>query len=460
MDFAICPQEASILKSLGKDDYMRSGIYITHVHGREILDSRGNPTVEVEVTLEDGTIGRASVPSGASTGAFEAVELRDGDKSRYLGTGVKKAVDNVNTVLAQTVIGMNALNQVDIDRAMLACDGTDNKGKLGANAILGVSLAVAHAAAEYMDLPLYQYIGGVNAKTLPVPMMNVINGGKHADSSLNIQEFMIMPVGAKSISQALEWGATVFHTLKKVLKEDGYVTAVGDEGGFAPKFSSDEQALEYLVKAISAAGYKPGDDFFIAIDAAATEMYDEAEKAGRKGDYLFWKSGEYKTPSQMVEYWEDLCNRYPVISLEDGLAEEDWEGWSQLTKQLGGKVQLVGDDLFVTNTKRITKGIVDNVSNSVLIKVNQIGTLTETLDAIKMAQHNRWTAVVSHRSGETEDTTIADISVATNAGQIKTGAPSRTDRVAKYNQLLRIEEELGESAIYLGKKAFQLDRDF
>ncbi len=460
MDFAICPQEASILKSLGKDDYMRSGIYITHVHGREILDSRGNPTVEVEVTLEDGTIGRASVPSGASTGAFEAVELRDGDKSRYLGTGVKKAVDNVNTVLAQTVIGMNALNQVDIDRAMLACDGTDNKGKLGANAILGVSLAVAHAAAEYMDLPLYQYIGGVNAKTLPVPMMNVINGGKHADSSLNIQEFMIMPVGAKSFSQALEWGATVFHTLKKVLKEDGYVTAVGDEGGFAPKFSSDEQALEYLVKAISAAGYKPGDDFFIAIDAAATEMYDEAEKAGRKGDYLFWKSGEYKTPSQMVEYWEDLCNRYPVISLEDGLAEEDWEGWSQLTKQLGGKVQLVGDDLFVTNTKRITKGIVDNVSNSVLIKVNQIGTLTETLDAIKMAQHNRWTAVVSHRSGETEDTTIADISVATNAGQIKTGAPSRTDRVAKYNQLLRIEEELGESAIYLGKKAFQLDRDF
>ncbi len=447
-------------KNFGKDDYMRSGIYITHVHGREILDSRGNPTVEVEVTLEDGTIGRASVPSGASTGAFEAVELRDGDKSRYLGTGVKKAVDNVNTVLAQTVVGMNALNQVDIDRAMLACDGTDNKGKLGANAILGVSLAVAHAAAEYMDLPLYQYIGGVNAKTLPVPMMNVINGGKHADSSLNIQEFMIMPVGAKSFSQALEWGATVFHTLKKVLKEDGYVTAVGDEGGFAPKFSSDEQALEYLVKAISAAGYKPGDDFFIAIDAAATEMYDEAEKAGRKGDYLFWKSGEYKTPSQMVEYWEDLCNRYPVISLEDGLAEEDWEGWSQLTKQLGGKVQLVGDDLFVTNTKRITKGIVDNVSNSVLIKVNQIGTLTETLDAIKMAQHNRWTAVVSHRSGETEDTTIADISVATNAGQIKTGAPSRTDRVAKYNQLLRIEEELGESAVYLGKRAFQLDRAF
>ena len=437
---------------------MRSGIYITDVHGREILDSRGNPTVEVEVTLEDGTIGRASVPSGASTGAFEAVELRDGDKSRYLGTGVKKAVENVNTLLAQTVVGMNALNQVDIDKAMIACDGTDNKGKIGANAILGVSLAVAKAAADYMDLPLYQYIGGVNAKTLPVPMMNIINGGKHADSSLNIQEFMIMPVGASSFSQALEWGATVFHTLKKLLKADGYVTAVGDEGGFAPKFESDEQALEYLVKAISAAGYKPGDDFYIAIDAAATEMYDEAEKAGRKGDYLFWKSGEFKTPSQMVEYWEDLCNRYPVISLEDGLAEEDWEGWSQLTKQLGGKVQLVGDDLFVTNTKRIEKGITEKVSNSVLIKVNQIGSLTETLDAIMMAQHNRWTAVVSHRSGETEDTTIADISVATNAGQIKSGAPSRTDRVAKYNQLLRIEEELGVSAVYLGKQAFQLDR--
>ncbi len=439
---------------------MRSGIYITHVHGREIIDSRGNPTVEVEVTLEDGTIGRAAVPSGASTGAFEAVELRDGDQSRYLGTGVKKAVENVNTVIANVVEGMNALNQVDIDRAMIALDGTDNKGKLGANAILGVSLAVAKAAAEYMDLPLYQYIGGVNAKVLPAPMMNVINGGKHADSSLNIQEFMIMPLGAKSFCQALEWGATVFHTLKKILKSEGFVTAVGDEGGFAPKFSSDEQALEYLVKAIEQAGYKAGDDFFIAIDAAATEMYDEAAKAGRKGDYLFWKSGEYKTPQEMVNYWEDLCNRYPVISLEDGLAEEDWEGWSLLTKQLGGKVQLVGDDLFVTNTDRISKGIMNQVSNSVLIKVNQIGTLTETLDAIEMAKTNRWTAVVSHRSGETEDTTIADIAVATNAGQIKTGAPSRTDRVAKYNQLLRIEEELGESAVYLGKRAFRLNRVF
>lgn len=439
---------------------MRSGIYITDVRGREILDSRGNPTVEVEVTLEDGTIGRAAVPSGASTGAFEAVELRDGDSGRYLGNGVQKAVDNVNNVIAELLVGMNALNQVDIDKKMIAADGTPNKGKLGANAILGASLAVAKAAAEYMDLPLYQYLGGVNAKTLPVPMMNIINGGKHADSSLNIQEFMIMPVGASSFKQALEASTTVFHTLKKLLKAEGYVTAVGDEGGFAPKFNSDEQALEYLVKAIEQAGYKAGDDFFIAIDAAATEMYDEAAKAGRPGDYLFWKSGEFKTKQEMVAYWEDLCNRYPIISLEDALAEEDWEAWELLTKQLGDKVQLVGDDLFVTNTERISKGICLGVSNSVLIKFNQIGSLTETLDAIEMAKTNRWTAVISHRSGETEDVTIADIAVATNAGQIKTGAPSRTDRVAKYNQLLRIEEELGESACYLGKRAFRLNRVF
>ena len=439
---------------------MRSGIYITHVHGREILDSRGNPTVEVEVTLEDGTIGRAAVPSGASTGAFEAVELRDGDKGRYLGTGVQKAVENVNTIICNELVGMNALNQVDIDQAMINADGTPNKGKLGANAILGASLAVAKAAAEYLDLPLYQYLGGVNAKVLPVPMMNVINGGKHADSSLNIQEFMIMPVGANSFHEALEWGATVFHNLKKILKSEGFVTAVGDEGGFAPKFSSDEQALEYLVKAIEQSGYKAGSDFFIAIDAAATEMYEEAKKAGREGEYLFWKSGEYKTKQQMVEYWEDLCNRDPIISLEDAVSEEDWEAWAMLTKQLGDKVQLVGDDLFVTNTDRIAKGIAECVSNSVLIKVNQIGTLTETLDAIEMAKSNRWTAVVSHRSGETEDTTIADIAVATNAGQIKTGAPSRTDRVAKYNQLLRIEEELGVASCYLGKRAFRLNRVF
>lgn len=425
------------------------------VKAREILDSRGNPTVEVEVLLKDGNIGRASVPSGASTGAFEAVELRDKDKKRYMGNGVLKAVENVNGPIAELLIGKNALNQCEIDRIMIEADGTDNKGKFGANAILGVSLAVAKAAAESVELPLYQYIGGVNAKVLPVPMMNIINGGKHADSSLNIQEFMIMPVGAKSFHEALEWSTVVFHTLKKLLKADGYVTAVGDEGGFAPKFNSDEQALEYIVKAIDEAGYKSGEDFYIAIDAAATEMYEEAAKAGKKGEYLFWKSGEYKTVDEMVAYWEDICNRYPVKSLEDGLAEEDWEGFEKLTKALGDKVQLVGDDLFVTNTKRIKKGIDMDVSNSVLIKFNQIGTLTETLEAIEAAKCNRWTAVVSHRSGETEDVTLADIAVATNAGQIKTGAPSRSDRVAKYNRLLRIEEQLGKDAVYLGKCAFK-----
>lgn len=425
------------------------------VKAREILDSRGNPTVEVEVLLEDGNIGRAAVPSGASTGAFEAVELRDGDKKRYMGNGVLKAVKHVNGPIAELLVGRNALNQCEIDRVMIEADGTDNKGKFGANAILGASLAVAKAAAESVELPLYQYIGGVNAKVLPVPMMNIINGGKHADSSLNIQEFMIMPVGAKSFHEALEWSTVVFHTLKKLLKGDGYVTAVGDEGGFAPKFNSDDQALEYIVKAIQEAGYTPGEDFYIAMDAAATEMYEEAAKAGRKGEYLFWKSGEYKTLDEMVAYWEDICNRYPVKSLEDGLAEEDWEGWEKLTKALGDKVQLVGDDLFVTNTKRIKKGMDMEVSNSVLIKFNQIGTLTETLEAIEAAKCNRWTAVVSHRSGETEDVTLADIAVATNAGQIKTGAPSRSDRVAKYNRLLRIEEQLGEDAVYLGKNAFK-----
>ncbi|HEX3021716.1 MAG TPA: phosphopyruvate hydratase [Lachnospiraceae bacterium] len=431
---------------------------IAIVNGREILDSRGNPTVEVEVVLEDGSIGRAAVPSGASTGAFEAVELRDGDKKRYMGNGVLKAVENVNGPIAKLLLGKNALNQCEIDRIMIEADGTENKGKFGANAILGVSLAVAKAAAESVQLPLYQYLGGVNAKVLPVPMMNIINGGKHADSSLNIQEFMIMPAGAKSFSEALEWSTNVFHTLKKLLKDDGYVTAVGDEGGFAPKFNSDDQALDYIVKAIEAAGYKPGDDFYIAIDAAATEMYEEAAKAGRKGDYLFWKSGEYKTVDEMVQFWQDICNRYPVISLEDGLSEEDWDGWSKLTQAIGDKVQLVGDDLFVTNTKRIERGMEKNVSNSVLIKFNQIGSLTETLDAIEAAKNNRWTAIVSHRSGETEDVTLADIAVATNAGQIKTGAPSRSDRVAKYNRLLRIELQLGEEAIYLGKKAFKVQR--
>jgi len=435
-----------------------NGLAIEKVIGREILDSRGNPTVEAEVILKDGSMGRAAVPSGASTGAFEAVELRDGDKSRYLGNGVKKAVENVNTLIANEIKGMDATLQTEIDARMLALDGTPNKGKLGANAILSVSLAVAKAAAASLRLPLYRYLGGVNAKTLPVPMMNIINGGKHADSSLNIQEFMIMPVGAQTFSEALEHSATVFHTLKKLLKNDGYVTAVGDEGGFAPKFNSDTEALDYIVKAIETAGYRPGEDFYIAIDAASTEMYDEAKKAGREGEYLFWKSGEFKTVEQMVEFWEQICNKYPVISLEDGLAEEDWKGWKLLTERLGGRIQLVGDDLFVTNTKRIQEGIRQNVSNSVLIKVNQIGSLTETLDAIEMAKNNHWTAVVSHRSGETEDVTLADIAVATNAGQIKTGAPSRTDRVAKYNQLLRIEQELGSNAIYPGKAAFKVLR--
>jgi enolase len=429
---------------------------IENVIGREILDSRGNPTVEAEVTLADGSVGRAAVPSGASTGAFEAVELRDNDNGRYLGTGVKKAVDNVNKIIADGIKGMNATDQTGIDARMLSLDGTENKGKLGANAILSVSLAAAKAAAAALKLPLYRYLGGVNAKTLPVPMMNIINGGKHADSSLNIQEFMIMPVGAASFSEALEHSATVFHTLKKLLKTDGFVTAVGDEGGFAPKFTSDTQALDYIVKAVETAGYRPGEDFFIAIDAAATEMYDEAKKAGREGDYLFWKAGEYKTVEEMVDFWDQVCSKYPVISLEDGLAEEDWKGWKLLTDRLGRKIQLVGDDLFVTNTKRIREGISQGISNSVLIKFNQIGSLTETLDAIEMAKNNRWTAVVSHRSGETEDVTLADIAVATNAGQIKTGAPSRTDRVAKYNQLLRIEQELGSQAKYLGRDAFKV----
>jgi len=431
---------------------------IEKIIGREILDSRGNPTVEADVILADGSMGRAAVPSGASTGAFEAVELRDDDKTRYLGKGVRKAVENINNVIAPALQGMDAENQAEIDATLINLDGTPNKGKLGANAILGVSLATAKAAAAALGMPLYRYIGGVNAKTLPVPMMNIINGGKHADSSLNIQEFMIMPVGANTFAEALEQSATVFHTLKKLLANDGYVTAVGDEGGFAPKFNSDTQALDYIMKAIETAGYRPGEDFYIAIDGASTEMYDEAKKAGREGDYLFWKAGVFKTADEMVDFWDDICNRYPVISLEDGLAEEDWEGWKKLTERIGHKVQLVGDDLFVTNTERIRKGIALNVSNSVLIKVNQIGTLTETLDAIEMAKNNKWTAVVSHRSGETEDVTIADIVVATNAGQIKTGAPSRTDRVAKYNQLLRIEQELGSRAIYLGKNAFKVKR--
>ena len=427
---------------------MKQYLMIESVYGREVLDSRGNPTVEVEVTVEGGFVGRAIVPSGASTGAFEAVELRDGDKKRYLGKGVQNAVDNVNDIIAPEIEGLNALDQVEIDRIMIELDGTKNKAKLGANAILGVSLAVARAAAEALGMSLYNYIGGVNGKVLPVPMMNILNGGKHADNSVNVQEFMIMPVGAESFKEALRMCAEVFHNLKAVLKEKGYATSVGDEGGFAPNLSKDEEALEVIVSAIEKAGFKPGNDFKIAIDAAATEMYQE------DGTYLFWKTGEKFTKKEMVEYWENLVEKYPIISLEDGLAEEDWEGWKLLTEKLGHKIQLVGDDLFVTNTERLSKGIEKGVANSILIKVNQIGTLTETLDAISMANRAGYTAVVSHRSGETEDTTIADLVVAMNAGQIKTGAPSRTDRVAKYNQLLRIEEELGSSSEYLGKDAF------
>lgn len=427
---------------------------ITDVFAREIMDSRGNPTVEVEVELDSGVIGRAAVPSGASTGAFEAVELRDGDKSRYLGKGVLNAVNNVNDIIAPEIIGMNALDQVAIDQALIELDGTPNKAKLGANAILGVSLAVAHAAAEALGLPLYQYVGGVNAKTLPVPMMNILNGGKHADNNVDIQEFMVMPVGADSFKEALRMCAEVFHNLKSVLKAKGYNTAVGDEGGFAPNLKSNEEALQVIVEAINKAGYKPGEDFFIAIDAASTEMYEEAKAKGEEGKYFFWKSGFTKTKEEMVEFWVELANKYPIISLEDGMAEEDWEGWKLLTEKLGSKLQLVGDDLFVTNTERLEKGIKMGVGNSILIKVNQIGTLTETLDAIQMANRAGYTAVVSHRSGETEDVTIADLVVAVNAGQIKTGAPSRTDRVAKYNQLLRIEEGLDTMSKYLGKAAF------
>ncbi|MEI6603093.1 MAG: phosphopyruvate hydratase [Clostridia bacterium] len=427
---------------------MKQFITIEHVHAREILDSRGNPTIEVDVIVEGDYLGRASVPSGASTGAFEAVELRDGDPKRYGGLGVLKAVDNVNQIIAPAIIGMNATDQKSIDTTMLRLDGTQNKGKLGANAILGVSLAVAKAAADALGLSLFRYIGGTNACVLPVPMMNVINGGKHADNSLNVQEFMIMPVGASSFKQALQWCTEVFHALKKVLKAKGYSTAVGDEGGFAPDLANDEDAIQEIMEAIAKAGFEAGKDFKIAIDAAATEMYDEAKKRGREGDYYFWKSDIWMTKEQMVDYWKMICDKYPIASLEDCVGEEDWAAWKLLTQTLGDRIQLVGDDLFVTNTERLKKGIELGVANSILIKVNQIGTLTETLEAIEMANRAGYTAVTSHRSGETEDTTIADIAVAVNSGQIKTGAPSRTDRVAKYNQLLRIEEELGASAIF------------
>ena len=432
---------------------MKDYLAIEEIKALEVLDSRGNPTVQVEVITEEGTNGVAMVPSGASTGSFEAVELRDGDKSRYLGKGVLKAVENINKIIAKELEGMNVFEQAEIDKKLIEIDGTENKGKLGANATLGVSLAVAKAAANSLGMSLYKYIGGVNAKTLPVPMMNILNGGKHADNTVNIQEFMIMPVGAKSFSECLRTSAEIYHTLKKVLKAKGLETGVGDEGGFAPNLSSDEEALKLIVEAISRAGYKPGEDVVLALDVASTEMYDEAKKIGKEGCYYFWKTEELKTEDEMIEYLEDLANKYPIVSIEDGLAEEDWEGWRKLTEKLGNKLQLVGDDLFVTNIKRLQKGLDNKIANSILIKLNQIGTLTETLDAIELAKKNGYTAVVSHRSGETEDTTLADVAVATNAGQIKTGAPCRTDRVAKYNRLLNIENQLEDVAVYLGKKA-------
>ena len=429
---------------------MKQMIEIVDVLGREILDSRGNPTVEVEVYLEDGTMGRAAVPSGASTGIYEACELRDGDKSRYMGKGVENAVKNVNTEIAECLIGMNVLDQVAIDKAMIELDGTPNKSRLGANAILGASLACAKAAAESLGVALYNYIGGVNAKQLPVPMMNILNGGAHATNNVEIQEFMIMPVSAPSFREALRRCAEVFHTLKTVLKENGTPAAgVGDEGGYAPNLKKDEDALKVIVEAIEKAGYKPGEDFKIAIDAASSEWWDDEQKC-----YVQPKSGKKLTQQQLVNMWKKFADNYPIISLEDGMAETDWEGWAMLTKAIGDRVQLVGDDLFVTNVERLATGIEKKVGNAILIKVNQIGTLTETLDAIQMANRAGYTAIVSHRSGETEDATIADIAVALNAGQIKTGAPSRTDRVAKYNQLLRIEEELGDVAEYPGRKAF------
>lgn len=421
---------------------------IVDIHAREILDSRGNPTVEVEVELDSGVIGRAAVPSGASTGAFEAIELRDNDKGRYNGKGVLTAVKNVNEVIAPEIIGLDATDQVRIDKTMLALDGTKNKGKLGANAILGVSLAVARAAAEEAGLPLFQYLGGVNAKQMPVPMLNILNGGKHADNNVDIQEFMIMAVGATSFRECLRMSAEVFHSLKSVLSSKGLNTAVGDEGGFAPNLKSNEEALEVIVEAIKKAGYVPGKDVCLAIDVASTELYKD------DGLYHFEGEGVVRSASELISYYEELVSKYPIISIEDGCAEEDWDGWKLFTERLGKKVQLVGDDLFVTNTERLEKGIKMGVANSILIKVNQIGTLTETLDAIEMAKRAGYTAVVSHRSGETEDTTIADLVVAVNAGQIKTGAPSRTERVAKYNQLLRIEELLGDTAQFKGMGVF------
>lgn len=425
--------------------------FIADVYAREVLDSRGNPTVEVEVFTESGAFGRALVPSGASTGEYEAVELRDGDKGRYLGKGVLKAVENVNEIIAPKLVGeeFNVLDQVSIDKALIELDGTENKSKLGANAILGVSMAIAQAAANYLDIPLYQYLGGFNAKQLPVPMMNILNGGAHADNNVDIQEFMVMPVGAESFKEALRMGAEIFHSLKAVLKAKGLNTAVGDEGGFAPNLKSNEEALQTIIEAIEKAGYKPGEQVMLAMDVASSELYNKED-----GKYHLEGEGVVKTSEEMVAWYEELVSKYPIISIEDGLDENDWEGHKLLTERIGKIVQLVGDDLFVTNTKKLAQGIEKGVGNSILIKVNQIGTLTETFDAIELAKRAGYTAVISHRSGETEDSTIADIAVATNAGQIKTGAPSRTDRVAKYNQLLRIEDQLGDTAQYLGIKSF------
>ena len=426
---------------------MKNYVEIVDVVARQIIDSRCFPTVEVEIYLEDGTMGRAAVPSGASTGKYEAVELRDGDKSQYMGKGVLNAVKNINDTIAEELIGTNVYDQTYIDKMLIELDGTPNKSKLGANAILGVSLAVANAAAKSLGLPLYQYVGGVNAKVLPVPMMNIINGGSHADNSVDLQEFMVMPAGAETFSQALQMCAEVYHTLKKILNDKGYATAIGDEGGFAPNLKSNEEAIQIIIEAITAAGYKAGEDMFIAIDAAASEYYKD-------GKYVLEHEGKTLTSAEMVEFFADWVNKYPIISIEDAMDEEDWEGWKLLTEKLGKKVQLVGDDLFVTNTERLERGIDMGVANSILIKLNQIGTLTETLNAIEMANRAGYTAVISHRSGETEDTTIADLVVAVNAGQIKTGAPARSERVAKYNQLLRIEEELDDVAEYRGKRAF------
>ena len=420
---------------------------IVDVYAREILDSRGNPTIEVDVALDDGSFGRAAVPSGASTGAFEAVELRDTESARFLGKGVRTAVDNVNEEIASEIIGMDATDQRQVDMTLIALDGTPNKAKLGANAILGVSLAVARAAAESTELTLYSYIGGANAHTLPVPMMNILNGGAHADNNVDLQEFMVMPVGASTFAEGLRWCAEIYHTLKKVLQDRGLSTGVGDEGGFAPNLESNEAALAIIVEACNQAGYTPGEQVMFALDPASTEFYKD-------GKYVLAGEGRSLSSAEMVDFYADLCDRYPIVSIEDGMAEEDWDGWKLITERLGAKIQLVGDDLFVTNTERLARGIQMGVANSILIKVNQIGSLTETLDCIEMAKRAGYTCVISHRSGETEDTTIADLAVATNAGQIKTGAPARSDRVAKYNQLIRIEEELCDSAVYPGAEAF------